>query len=143
MFSEDARAGRGKQAALADLLSNMQDISINVPGIQTANVSGGLRPSAMGATGRSAMAEMSKQALQALMSGDQFTGGQILRGPQITPPAQAGGLEKGLDWASLISSIVGGVGKSVQEPGKYSALPQGDDLGGSSYVDPNIQRLMR
>jgi hypothetical protein len=124
------RAGRGKQAALADLLSNLQDVSIDVPGIQTAKVSGGLRPSAMGATGRQGMAELSKQALQALMQGDTFTGGQILQGPQIQGPKQAGGLEKGLDWAGLIGSLVGGVGQTLQQgevPGKYSALNQQPD----------------
>jgi len=124
MFSEDARAGRGKQAALADLLANLQDVSIDVPGIQTAKVSGGLRPSAMGTTGRQGMAELSKQALAALMQGDTFTGGEILKGPQITGPAQAGGLEKGLNWAGLLGSLVGGVGKSVQDRGTYSALPK-------------------
>jgi hypothetical protein len=75
---------------------------------------------------------------------DQFWGALLpLIGSALGPIL--GGASKGKeeDWASLISSIVGGVGKSVQEPGKYSALPQGDDLGGSSYVDPNIQRLMR
>jgi len=140
MFSEDARAGRGKQAALADLLANLQDVSIDVPGIQTAKVSGGLRPSAMGATGRQGMAELSKQALQALMQGDTFTGGDILKGPQITPPAGAGGLEKGLDWASLLSSLAGGVGKSLQqneEPATYSALP------GQPYGVTQNQRNVR
>src|SRR5688572_1003879 len=44
-FSEDARGGRAKQAMIADLLQNLKDVSINVPGIQTANVTGGLRPS--------------------------------------------------------------------------------------------------
>jgi len=127
MFSEDARAGRGKQAALADLLANLQDVSIDVPGIQTAKVSGGLRPSAMGTTGRQGMAELSKQALAALMQGDTFTGGEILKGPQITGPAQAGGLEKGLNWAGLLGSLVGGVGQSLkqnEEPGKYTQIQE-------------------
>jgi hypothetical protein len=139
MFSEDARAGRGKQAALADLLANLQDVSIDVPGIQTAKVAGGLRPSAMGATGRQGMAELSKQALAALMQGDTFTGGEILKGPQITGPQQAGGLEKGLNWAGLLGSLVGGVGKSLkqeEEEGKYSALP-----GNSSSATPWNGRL--
>jgi hypothetical protein len=105
-----------------------------VPGIQTAKVAGGLRPSAMGATGRQGMAELSKQALAALMQGDTFTGGEILKGPQITGPQQAGGLEKGLNWAGLLGSLVGGVGKSLkqeEEEGKYSALP-----GNSSSATP-------
>jgi hypothetical protein len=130
MFSEDARGGRAKQVALADLLSNMQDVSINVPGIQTANVSGGLRPSALGATGRQGMGELSKQALEAMLSGDTFTGGEMLKGPNLMAPQQACGVERGLDWAGLIGSIIGGVGKSVQEPTTYSQLP------GQTNVDP-------
>jgi hypothetical protein len=138
MFSEDARGGRAKQVALADLLSNMQDISINVPGIQTANVTGGLRPSAMGATGRQGMGELSKQALEALMSGDEFTGGNILKAPTLQGPKGASGLEQGLDWAGLIGSLVGGVGQSVQDaqaPTTYSQLP------GQTDVDPRKFKL--
>ena len=126
MFSEDARAGRGKQAALADLLSNLQDISINVPGIQTANVTGGLRPSAMGATGRQGMAELSKQALAALMSGDTFTGGEILNPNPLTAMPKAGGTEQVLDWVGLLASLGGGIGKNlenVQKPITNTALP--------------------
>ena len=126
MFGEDARAGRGKQAALADLLANLQDISIDVPGIQTARVTGGLRPSAMGTTGRQGMAELSKQALAALMAGDTFTGGEILPAPTLAAPKGAGKLEKTFDWLGLLGSLGGGVMKGMadsQQPGTYSALP--------------------
>jgi hypothetical protein len=126
MFGEDARAGRAKQAALADLISNLQDISIDVPGIQAANVTGGLRPSTMGATGRQGMAELSKQALAKLLEGDTFTGGNILTPPTLAGMPQRGGVESTLDWLGLLGSAAGGIGKvldQTQERGTFSALP--------------------
>jgi hypothetical protein len=116
-FTEDARGGRAKQALLADLLSNMQDVNINVPGVQTANVSGGLRPSAIGATGRSSLAELAKQALAAQMSGDQFTGGQVLDAPTLRGMPQAGKTEKGLDWIGLLGSVAGAISGLTQNKG--------------------------
>lgn len=122
MFSEDARGGRAKQALLADLISNLQDIAIDVPGVQTARVTGGLRPSAIGATGKQSMAELAKQALQAQLSGDTFTGGEILQGPSMTPMPKQGGVERALDWIGLLGAGAGALG-NIQQPTTYSQLP--------------------
>lgn len=125
-FSENARGGRGKQALLADLISNMQDIAINVPGVQTASVTGGLRPSAIGQVGRDSMAAMGKQALEALLTGDTFTGGEILPTPEYRPMPQQGGMEKALDWIGLLGAGAGALGSLLpknDQPGTYSQLP--------------------
>jgi hypothetical protein len=125
MFSEDARPGRAKQAMLADLLSNLQDISINVPGIQNANVTGGLRASTMGQTGKASAAELGKQALAKLLEGDTFTGGEVLQPNPMAPMPKQGGTEKALDWIGLLGAGAGALGNinQAQEPATYSQLP--------------------
>jgi hypothetical protein len=122
-FSEDARGGRAKQALLADLLSNIKDVNISVPGVQNANVSGGLRPSAIGSTGQSSLAELAKQALQAQLAGDEFTGGKILPTPEYKPMPERGGVESTLDWIGLLGSGAGALGAIMNKPGTYSQLP--------------------
>lgn len=109
-FEESARGGRAKQAAIASLLQNMQDVAINVPGIKTASITGGLRPSALGEGGRASMAELYKQAMLKQMTPDQFTGGQILNAPQMQAMPKPGKLEKFLNIAGLVGSTVGGIG---------------------------------
>jgi hypothetical protein len=122
-FTEQARGGRAKQTILADLLSNMRDVSINVPGVQTANVTGGLRPSALGTTGRQGAAELARQALAAQMTGDKFTGGEILPAPTFRPMPQRGGTERALDWIGLLGSAAG----ALRAPKTYL-----EDHGGTS-----------
>lgn len=125
-FSEQARGGRAKQALLADLLSNIRDVNISVPGVQNANVSGGLRPSAIGAGGRSSLAELAKQALQAQLAGDSFTGGEILKTPEYRAMPERGGVESALDWIGLLGSGAGALGaimNKTQQPTTYSTLP--------------------
>jgi hypothetical protein len=121
-FTEQARGGRAKQALLADLLSNMQDVNINVPGVTPANVTGGLRPSAIGASGRGSLAELSKQALQAQLAGDKFEGGSILPTPQYKAMPEQGGVEKTLDWIGLLGGLAGALQKT-QQPTGTSTLP--------------------
>jgi hypothetical protein len=72
-MEEQNRAGRAQQAAYGDALANVQDVSIDAPGrITRFNVSGGLRPSALGPNARAAGGALSGQALAALMEGDSF-----------------------------------------------------------------------
>jgi hypothetical protein len=130
MFSEQARGGRGKQALIGDLLANMQDVNISVPGVQNATVTGGMRPSALSAGGRQAGSELHKQALMALMNGDEFKGGEIMTPPEVKQAPEKGGMEKGLDWLGLIGSLAGAFGGGgVQSPTKYSQLP-----GATGYI---------
>lgn len=145
-FTEDARGGRAKQAMIGDLLSRLQDVSINVPGIKTASVTGGLRPSALGEGGRAAGSLLNQQALQAMLAGDKFTGGSVLRTPGVTAIPKAGAFEKIAGIAGLAGSLGGGIlgglgemqgggGGSVPTPGMaQSGLPT--DLPGG--LDPTI-----
>lgn len=111
-FEEDARGGRAKQALIASLLGNMQDANVSVPGIKAATVTGGIRPSAIGAEGRTALGELAKQALAAQVGGDQFSGGQLLQAPALSQMPKASGWEKLAGILGTVGQIAGGVGAS-------------------------------
>jgi hypothetical protein len=139
-FTETARSSRAKQALVGDLLQNLQDVNINVPGIQTAQISGGLRPSAMGADSKASLAEMVRQAILAQQTPDQFQGGQILAQPGVTALPQASGWEKLAGVLGTAGSLAGGLGSilpptaqgmSVPYVGQTSGLPgmPGVDVG--------------
>jgi hypothetical protein len=113
-FTEDARGGRAKQAMLADLLMNFKPTSINVPGIQSAQISGGLQ---MGEGGRMAAGEMLKQALMAQLQGDKFEGGGILQAPGVQGIPKAGLLEKIGGIAGLAGAVAGGIGQILPRGG--------------------------
>lgn len=146
MFSEDARGGRTKQALLADLLSNLQDISIDVPGVTKASITGGLRASAIGDQGRQSLAELRKQALQAQLGGDTFSGGEILTPPTLAAMPKKGGVESALDWIGLLGSGFGALGGGqAQQPATYSQLPsaQGAQAANTPNYNPNLYRDLR
>jgi hypothetical protein len=107
-FTEDARGGRAKQAMLADMLMNFKPTSIDIPGIQSAKVSGGMQ---MGEGGRMAAGEMLKQALMAQLSGDKFEGGNILKAPGVQAIPKAGLLEKIGGIAGTVGAVAGGLGQ--------------------------------
>lgn len=72
-MEESNRQNRAQQVARGDLLARMQDINIEGPShITKFNVSGGMRPSALGPNARAAGGELSNQALAALIEGDSF-----------------------------------------------------------------------
>lgn len=137
-FEENARGGRAKQAALGALLGNLQDVNINVPGIQTASVTGGLRPSALGEGGRAAGQLLNKQALEKMLMGDTYQGGSILQAPGVREIPKASGWEKLAGTLGTIGSIAGGVGAAFfpQAGGAPTAagVPMGG--GGASASSP-------
>lgn len=72
-MEERNRQNRAQQVGLGDALANVQDVRIDAPShITRFNVSGGMRPSALGPNARMAGRELSGQALAALMEGDSF-----------------------------------------------------------------------
>ncbi len=125
-FTEDARGGRAKQALIGDLLSRIQDANVSVPGIQSASVSGGIRPSALGSLGRESAGELARQALMAQMTPDQFQGGQILQPPRASPLPQSSGLDSFLNIGALLGTGMGALGGS----GVFDQAQQGPDLYG-------------
>ena len=115
-FSETARGSRGKQAVTGNLLSNLQDLSINIPGIQNATVNGGLKASALGEGGRGAASEMAKQAMLALLSGDEFTGGEVLTPPQLSATPQPSGWENAAGIGGILGTLGGALGDALGRP---------------------------
>jgi hypothetical protein len=122
-FGEEARSRRARQAMIGDLLANIQDINVSVPGIQNASVTGGLRPSAMGELGRGAGSELSKQALLRLLQGDTFTGGEILPMPGLTPTPQANGLDRLLSVGGSLGSLSGAIAPYLGGGGDNPTIP--------------------
>lgn len=103
-FSENARGGRAKQAIVGNLLNNMQDVNISVPGVQGSAV-GGIRPSAIGSGGRANAAELARQATVAQLQGDTFTGGDVLEKPTLSSIPEASGWETAAGAAGTIGSL--------------------------------------
>jgi hypothetical protein len=106
-FEEAARGGRAKQAALADMLAGFEPTRISVPGIQTANVTGGLR---VGDGARAALGQLHQQALMKQLAGDTFEGGTMLTPPPMSELPKAGKLDSILNTLGIIGSIGGAVG---------------------------------
>lgn len=105
-FNETSEAARLKRAIIGNLLGNVQDTSISLPGITPATVTGGLRPSALGQGGRDASAEMVARALEQVRAGNTYSGGTVLPQPDVAPVGAQGG-SKGLNTAALIASLFG------------------------------------
>jgi hypothetical protein len=106
-FSEAARGNRGREAMIGEVLANWKPGSVSVPGIQNATISGGLQNLPEGA--KAAAAEMAKQAMAKMLTGDTFQGGQILPQPGVTPLPQPGKFDKFLDIAGFASALGGGL----------------------------------
>jgi phage-related tail protein len=72
-MQEQNRSGRAAQTAMGDVMANVQDAHVSAPShIPRFEVSGGLRPSALGPNARAAGGALSNQALAALLEGDSF-----------------------------------------------------------------------
>jgi hypothetical protein len=105
-FQEDARGGRAKQALIASLLGGgFQPTSVNVPGVKSAQISGGLGASLGSDGAKQSMSDLLRQALMAQMQqgspeGEQFSGGQVLAPPTMRELPKAGKME----------NIMGGIG---------------------------------
>ena len=126
---------RAKQAALGDLLSNIQDVEIGgLPSyIPKVKFSGGLRPSALGPLARQGGQNLAQQAVLAQMTGSDLPppgyfqslglGGSA---PAQSPLPQASGMDSFLNVLSTIGQIAnipGEVqrGKEAEEERKETA----------------------
>lgn len=99
---------RAKQVGLGDLLANMQDVGISglpsyIPNVQ---FSGGMRPSAFGANARQAGRNLSRDALQAQITGADVPNLPDLSGlganaPELSELMQSGTLDDVLNWLSV------------------------------------------
>ena len=126
---------RAKQAALGDLLSNIQDVEIGgLPSyVPKVKFSGGLRPSALGPLARQGGQNLAQQAVLAQMTGSDLPppgyfqslglGGSA---PAQSPLPQASGMDSFLNVLSTIGQIAnipGEVqrGKEAEEERKETA----------------------
>jgi hypothetical protein len=121
----DAPEQRARQTAWGDILANVQDASIDMPGhIPKINVSGGLRPSLLGPNARAAGAGMSTQALQALMTGSDVPEMPdfqklVMTPPEATPLPEASGQDRWLNVMAALGQIAQGadtVNRTRQQP---------------------------
>jgi hypothetical protein len=111
-FTENARGSRAKQAAIADMLANFKGTQINIPGIASANVTGGMQ---MGDGAKQAMGKLREQALLAQLQGDspdgeKFTGGAMLRPQALSKAPEASGMDKAMGALGTIGSFAGALG---------------------------------
>jgi hypothetical protein len=115
---EDARGGRAKQALIGALLGGgLQDVNIDTPGIPKTTISGGLRPSALGESGRAAGSLLNQQALMKMLQGDTYQGGNILQAPGVQNTPKAGWLEKLGGIAGTAGALAGGIGTMFPQGG--------------------------
>ena len=133
-FEEDARGGRARQAMIGDLLANFKPTSISVPGIESAQISGGLQ---LGEGGKAGASEMMRQALLKQLQGDTFEGGKILQAPGTQGIPQAGLLEKIGGIAGLGGAIAGGIGQFF--PQSAPSVPGIPGMAGPPSQAPGVQ----
>lgn len=101
-MEEQNRPGRASQTAMGDVMANVQDARVSAPShIPRFEVSGGLRPSALGPNARAAGGALSNQALAALLEGDSF---------MPINPAGPIDLDATMPRESTFDKIMGGLG---------------------------------
>ena len=143
----------GKQALAGGLMQGLQDVNISRPQgstIPNFNVSGGLRPSAMGQNARDAGGEMSRVALMNMLSGGPAPvemGAAPEMGPGYQSPGdvelpQAGLGSKLLGGLGLGASLLWAIGQGMNQPPMQTQRQitpaQQPDM---SYFTPNRQQL--
>jgi len=129
----EAPQARAKQAALGDLLKNLRDVSISgVPShVPQINVSGGMRPSALGVGSQAAGEGLVQQALQALLTKSDVPAATdfnaaVLPQPELTQTPQAGKSDTFLNYISTIGGLAG----AAQQSGLLDALKKKTATGG-------------
>lgn len=117
-YETQNRSTTAKQALLAELLGNFQPTSVSVPGIQNANISGGLAASLKNTPGAlQALQTLAQQAHTAQAAPVQFSGGQMVQAPSLTPlPQQPKG-----------NGVLNAIAKIAQLAGATAPLFQKDN----------------
>jgi hypothetical protein len=111
-YGSEEQGRNAKNALFSALLGGgMPRTSIDVPGIQSAKVSGGLLDALKNNPEALASLSMLKgQANKSLESGPTFTGGNLIKAPTLTPLPETGGAGNSfLNALSNIGQIVGGI----------------------------------
>jgi hypothetical protein len=129
-FQESARGNRASDALRGDLIANMQDANISVPGVPAATVTGGLRPSAMSANGRAAGAELNRQAMLAQLDPPTYAGGRVLTPPPLSEIPKPSGLETAAGAGGSILSILGALAPLLGGRGRTPTTTPPKTVGG-------------
>ncbi len=96
-----------KNALQSSLALNMRDASFNRPdGVPTISLSGGARPSAIGAQGKQAAALMNAKALEALLNPDKLTPLTPPGAYQLTDLPKSNGLDTALGTAGVVGKVL-------------------------------------
>lgn len=113
-YDATSRSAAGKQALLAMLLGDYKPTQIDVPGIKSATISGG-----MGDTIRNnpqileLLRSIASKGVTDQATPNVFTGGEMVKAPTLTPLPQQGKGSKVLDAMARIAQIGGAVGSSL------------------------------
>ena len=130
-FALQAPSTRLSQLLRGDILQNVQDPKINVPGLQRTEVTGGLRPSMFSDSARQGGGAMVQNALAGLLKGDQFDPMTLPKAPGLTPVPQSGGLDSFLNILGGVGSTVGAVAPFIKP--KAKPMGQFDPSGSGGY----------
>jgi len=139
----EAPAARANQAARGDALANVQDASISgVPGhITIPQISGGLRPSALGPNARAAGRGLSQQALEALLSQSDVPempdySGLAQAMPEQNALPQATGTDRFLEILAALgaASEAGGTIAGQRRGAGTPSVGRPSNLGGSQWA---------
>jgi hypothetical protein len=130
------------QAARGDLMSNVQDVNFTnlPPGVHTAGMTGGLRPSDLGPNARQAGQTLSRNALLQLLQGPT----NLPKAPTLTPLPDANGFDKFNQILGYGGSMAGALsplfGPQQGQPGS-SGFAQGNTFPGGMIppVNPEDQ----
>jgi hypothetical protein len=127
-YADAAPMSRYKQALLGSLAANARDVSASRPaGVPNISFGGGLRPSAIGPTGRAAGEAMAAQAMLRLLKGDQFSDVGAAPDPKVLSPTSLSPLPK----SNILDRILGGLSVAGMAAGAYN-LSQGGGAGSAS-----------
>ena len=142
-FTEKALTGRYNQAMQGAAAMNMQDVKASRPkGIPNISFSGGLRPTAFGAEGKAAGAELNRQAMLRMMQGDKFdpmTAPKMLGQFQTAALPQETAVDKMLAAISMGGAFGGMLPDGTPAPAPGMALPGVPPVpGAAAPVDPTV-----
>lgn len=122
---QDQRAQQNdayKNAIRSALALNVKDATFSRPnGIPNIAVTGGLRPSALGAEGHAAADVMNKKAMNALLNGETFTGLPAVEKSGVSDLPQPSSLD-------TVLGITGAIGKGLSAVGAQQAQAQQSSL---------------
>jgi hypothetical protein len=119
-FGITAPSARAQQTAVGDMLANLRNATVSglPPQVPRISISGGMQPDAvLGPNARAAGSALSRQALQALLSGSDMPAATDFAGTLQAPPGLTS-LPQASGWAKAgnILGILGGMTGAAIQP---------------------------